>query len=155
MAAALANQDVDEVVVCDDHSTDRTAELVRRAADGDDRVRIIEGAELPAGWVGKPHACHQLRKVTDAELLVFVDADVTLRPDAVARMRGLMQQYDADLLTGVPCERENTFAERLVVPLLYTTYTSWLPLPLIWLSHDPRFLAANGQLLAVKAGRLR
>jgi glycosyltransferase involved in cell wall biosynthesis len=151
IAAALANKDVDEVIVCDDHSTDDTRSLVLGHAEDDDRVRLIDGADLPPGWIGKPHACHQLRAATNAELLVFVDADVRLQPDGVARVRGLQQRYDANVLTGVPLELQRSFGERLVVPLLYTTYTSWLFLPLIWRSKDARFLAANGQLLAVQA----
>ncbi|MFT6233889.1 MAG: chlorobactene glucosyltransferase [Myxococcota bacterium] len=39
--------------------------------------------------------------------------------------------------------------ERLVVPLLHVTYTSWLPLALVWASRNPRFLAANGQIVGI------
>lgn len=42
-----------------------------------------------------------------------------------------------------------SWAEQLVVPLLHLTYTSWLPLFLVHRAADPRFLAANGQILAV------
>jgi chlorobactene glucosyltransferase len=41
-------------------------------------------------------------------------------------------------------------AERLLMPLLHLTYTSWLPLFLVQRSADPRFVAANGQLLALR-----
>jgi chlorobactene glucosyltransferase len=42
------------------------------------------------------------------------------------------------------------FAERLLLPLLLLTYTSWLPLHLVSESRDPRLVAANGQLLAIR-----
>lgn len=49
-----------EVLVLDDRSTDFTASIVQRVADGDSRVRLITGEPLPEGWAGKPFACHQL-----------------------------------------------------------------------------------------------
>ena len=44
--------------------------------------------------------------------------------------------------------------ERLVVPLLHVTYTSWLPLALVWASKNPRFLAANGQIVGIRRSAL-
>ena len=47
----------------------------------------------------------------------------------------------------MPRQELGSWCERLVLPLLHLTYVAWLPLPLIWRARDPRFLAANGQLL--------
>jgi cellulose synthase/poly-beta-1,6-N-acetylglucosamine synthase-like glycosyltransferase len=58
---ALASSGVAvEVVVMDDGSTDRTAEIVRAAAAGDPRVRLGTCPPLPPGWTGKVHACARL-----------------------------------------------------------------------------------------------
>jgi hypothetical protein len=102
--------------------------------------------------VGKPHACHQLARLARGDLLVFVDADVVLDPDALGRVIALLDRYGAEVLTAVPGQVTGSFVERLVLPLLHLTYVAWLPLALIHGTHDPRFLAANGQILAVSRG---
>ncbi len=72
-----------------------------------------------------------------------------LAPDAVQRLADLRARYDASVVTAFPAQQMQTLAEAHVLPLLALTYTSWLPLPLVWASRDPRFLAANGQVLWV------
>lgn len=69
-----------EVIVVDDQSSDGTAELARREG-----ARVVSGSELPAGWYGKPWACHQGAEVATGEWLLFLDADLELEPDALQR----------------------------------------------------------------------
>ncbi|HET6763420.1 MAG TPA: glycosyltransferase family 2 protein, partial [Longimicrobiaceae bacterium] len=144
----------DEVVVCDDGSTDGTAAVVQRLAMEDARVRLITAGPLPAGWVGKPHACHRLAQEARGDVLVYVDADTVAGPECLARLGSLLADYGAEVATVAPCQRMGTFAERLIVPLLALSYVAWLPLPLVWRSPDPRFLVANGQLLAIRRAAL-
>lgn len=138
-----------ELIVYDDGSTDLTPDLLAARA-GDPRLKVVEGRGLPEGWVGKPHACHQLSRYARGDLLIFVDADVVLDPGALSRIVGLMQDYEANVLTAVPAQQTGSLMERLVLPLLHLTYTAWLPLVMVHRTHDPRFLAANGQILAVQ-----
>ena len=59
--AALASRGVDlEVVVLDDGSEDRTAEIVAGIAARDPRVRLETAPPLAPGWCGKQHACAAL-----------------------------------------------------------------------------------------------
>jgi glycosyltransferase involved in cell wall biosynthesis len=138
-----------EVVVADDHSSDQTPQILAALCAENPRLRVIQPPTLPQGWVGKPHACHRLSQAAKGDLLVFVDADVRLAPDGLARISSLKREYRADVVTAYPREITGTFAEHHLMPLLALTYTSWLPLALVWASPNPRMLAANGQVLAV------
>lgn len=150
-AALAAIGPEEEVIVADDGSTDATGAILARLAAEDARLRIIHPPPLPAGWVGKPHACHHLARAATGQVLLFVDADVTLAPDALARLADLAARYAAPVVSAFPAQRTRTPAEALLMPLLALTYTAWLPLPLVWASPDPRLLAANGQVLRVQA----
>ncbi len=134
-----------EIIVLDDRSTDGTADLVRALAPG---VRLVSGAEPPPGWLGKPHACHQLAAHADSDVLVFVDADVTLAPHAVAAAVAMLD--DLDLVSPYPRQIAVTFSERLVQPLLQWSWLTFLPLRLAERSPRPSLSAANGQFLAVR-----
>jgi hypothetical protein len=145
---ALLREPVDEVVVYDDGSTDATPDILARLCQEDARLRVVRGVPLPAGWVGKPHACQRLGEHATGDVLLFVDADVRLEPGALARIHDLLD--GVDVLTAVPRQRTGSFAEHLVLPLLHLTYVSWLPLALIPRVQAPSVLAANGQILAVR-----
>jgi len=143
-----------ELVVCDDGSTDDTAGVVRRVVGGDPRVRLLTGDPLPAGWLGKPHACAQLARAADTrvEVLVFLDADVVLAPDALVRSVALLGATGLDLVCPYPRQVVIGVVQRLVQPLLQWSWATTLPLRLAERSPRPSLGAANGQLLAVDRG---
>ena len=142
-----------EVIVYDDASSDDTAGVVRGV--GGARVRILEGGELPAGWLGKPHACAQLGAAATGSVLVFVDADVVLTEDAVAGAVALMRRRQLQFVSPYPRQLSGSWSERLVQPLLWWSWLTFLPVRIAERSGRPSLAAANGQLLVVDAESYR
>jgi hypothetical protein len=117
---------------------------------------VLDGADLPPGWWGKSWACAQLAEsAPDAEVLVFVDADVVLEPHAVASSVALLRWAALDLLSPYPRQVAESAAERLVQPLLQWSWLTTLPLRAAERSSRESLAAANGQLLVVDAAAYR
>jgi len=166
--AVLASQGVElEVIVLDDHSTDRTAEVVREIAAKDGRVRLVPAPELPAGWNGKQFACYTLSQLARFDVLTFLDADVRLTPDALARMVAFRERNGAALVSGFPRQETATLLEKLLIPLINWLLVGYLPMVGMrvlrwaafgagcgqWFLTDRASYAAVGGHSAVKASR--
>lgn len=141
-----------EVVVLDDGSGDDPASVVQALArDSGGRLRLVRGAELPAGWLGKSWACAQLAREARGEVLLFCDADVAAGPRAVRRTIALLQRHAADAVTAIPRHRLGTWAEAAVVPLVaQLPVAATLPLALVPRTAAPSLSMANGQWLAFR-----
>ncbi len=149
--AALASRDVSiEVIVLDDHSEDATAMLVADIARRDDRVRLVQAPPLPAGWCGKQHACHVLAKEARYPLLAFLDADVRIKPDGLARLAAFQAFRNADLVSGIPRQETGTLLERMVIPLIHFVLLGFLPMTWMRRSRHPAFAAGCGQLFLAR-----
>lgn len=72
-----------EVIVLDDRSDDATRQEAATRQATDDRVRIESGVERPEGWMGKVWACHNAQQKARGDILLFIDADVRLEPEAI------------------------------------------------------------------------
>ncbi len=117
-----------EVLVLDDHSEDGTAQIVRELAANDSRLRLETAPELPAGWCGKQHACFTLARLARYDVFVFLDADVRLQPDTVARTVAFLDQSQAALVSGVPWQQTETFGEKMLIPLIHFVLLGYLPI---------------------------
>lgn len=146
---ALAN----EVLIYDDESDDDTGAIALRLARSDARVRLLRGERLPSGWIGKLHACQRLFEAASSEILIFVDADVQLEPLGLARLLSALGP-GIDIVSAVPRQKAESAAERAIIPLLLLTYVAWLPLVWIETRTSPSFVAANGQLIALRRASL-
>ena len=147
----LASEGVDlEVLVLDDHSEDATAEVVRDLAESDPRVRLEEAPPLRPGWNGKHHACDALWQEAGHPVLVFMDADVRLEPRALLRIAGFLENRKADLVSGFPAEVTETWAEKLVIPLLHFILLGFLPIWWMRRSRHPAFAAGCGQFFMIR-----
>jgi hypothetical protein len=74
---------------------------------------VLRVDELPAGWLGKCHACWTgAARAGAAEWLLFVDADSRLAPDLVSRALATARAADAAHLCLIPQLAGQTFAGR-------------------------------------------
>ncbi|ETW98203.1 MAG: hypothetical protein ETSY1_19755 [Candidatus Entotheonella factor] len=149
--AALNSHDVAlEVIVLDDHSEDETAAIVRQLAATAPRVRLESAPPLQAGWCGKQHACATLAEHASHPLLVFVDADVRLASDGLARMAAFLQNSRASLISGVPRQETMTLGEKLLIPLIHFLLLSFLPMHRMRQSSHPAYGSGCGQLFMAR-----
>lgn len=138
-----------EVLIYDDESSDGTAARARRAAEGAAHVRVIDGGPLPAGWRGKPWACHRLAREARGQVLVFADADVLPVPDALARIVSALGTLEADAVSAVPAHASPSRLVQLLAGIQNWAVLAFVP---SWLPprRGGRVVAAlNGQLMAV------
>ncbi len=144
--SVLASRGVElEVIVLDDLSADGTAEVVREMARKDSRVRLEHAPPLPAGWCGKQHACHVLAGIARHPLLTFLDADVRLEPDALARLAAFLEHSRAELVSGFPRQETGSFLEKLLIPLIHWLLLGYLPMGRMRRTRRPGYGAGCGQ----------
>ncbi len=140
-----------EVIVVDDRSTDATRAILARIAAEDRRLFVVDGAELPAGWVGKPWALAQGVRAARGSWFLFTDADSYHEPFGTASAVAFARERGAQALSIATFQEMETFAERAILPTL---------LGMIFLASGsfadlndpakPECALANGQYLLVE-----
>ena len=149
---ALASRGCEvEIIVMDDGSTDATASLVQTMAAEDVRVTLRSAPALPAGWNGKQHACWALAQAARHPLLCFVDADVRLEPECVARMAKFLASSKSSLVSGFPRQITRTPMEWLLLPLIHFVLLGFLPIGRMRAGTNPGFAAGCGQFMMVRS----
>ncbi|MBE0642247.1 MAG: glycosyltransferase family 2 protein, partial [Bacteroidales bacterium] len=146
-AVLAMHHQVEEVLIYDDGSTDRTWEMIREMQILDPRVRGIQGGRLPEAWLGKNYACHCLASEARSELLLFLDADVVPEAGLASDLAARLESQCLDLISIFPVQRMQGRGEWMSVPLMNWILLSLLPLSLVRLSRRPSLSAANGQCM--------
>lgn len=113
-----------EFWVIDDQSTDQTWLILQRLKQelADPRLHILQGAARPSTepWGGKNWACFQAAQKAQGEWLLFLDADLRLKPEAIATVAQTAIDHQMDFLTCIPEIVSGSLVEWLVQPLMFT-----------------------------------
>lgn len=151
-----------DVILVDDQSRDGTSELAATTAAGiqaQDRLMIVQGRTLPAGWTGKVWAMKQGVDHADTlpqppDYVLFIDADIACAPDALRR---LVARAEADglvltsLMAKLRCE---TWAERALIPAFVFFFQ--MLYPFAWVNSRRReTAAAAGGCMLVRRDALK
>ncbi len=134
-----------EVIVVNDQSADETGEIARSFPG----IRVVDSAELPAGWAGKNHAVWLGAQFAMGEWLLFTDADTVHVPGSLRRSLDEAKEYGADLLSYSPKQEVHGFWERALMPLVFAELTRTYRTVEV---NDPqsRVAAANGQYILIR-----
>jgi len=147
---SLARQgEIAEIFVVNDHSTDRTAEVVRGLMGEIRNLQLLEAREIPAGWLGKNHAVWEGAKHATSRWLLFTDADAELRDGATARALRIAEETRAALVSFSPEQITEAWYERALIPFVYYRLAKYFPYDAV---NDAKSgaAAANGQFLMIR-----
>jgi dolichol-phosphate mannosyltransferase len=141
----LTDPDAGEVIVVDDRSADGTAEVARALG-----ARVVAGAELPPGWVGKPWALQQGLEAATGDVVVTLDADTRPGPVLLRALAAAVAAEPPRTLTSATARFDcATASERALHPsLLATLVYRFGPVDAAGPPSRPARAVANGQCLA-------
>src|SRR5712692_568725 len=133
-----------EIIVVDDDSADRTAEIAGSFLS----VRVIPAGPLPANWTGKNNAMSAGARQAKGKWLLFTDADTVHTPGSLARAVAEAEQHGAALLSYSPAQEVHGFWEKAVMPVIFAELATTYPPQAV---NDPAspIAAANGQYLMI------
>ena len=144
-----------EVIIYDDCSSDATYKICSAFAAGKSNFSIIKGDELPAGWLGKNHACHLLAQKAQGEYFLFLDADDSIENHLINSAIHRMYINKLGLLSLFPNQLMQTTGEKVTVPLLNFLLLNLLPLRLVLLVKNASIATACGQFMLFDAEMYR
>jgi glycosyltransferase involved in cell wall biosynthesis len=144
-----AQPEIGEILLVNDQSTDKTAEIVRSLMAKIPGLRLLETREVPSGWVGKNNAVFLGAKEAKSPWLLFTDADAELLPGAAARALQIAQEKSAALVSFSPEQITQTWYEKALIPFVYSRLAKHFSFEAV---NNPALpaAAANGQSLMIQ-----
>lgn len=130
-----------EVIAVNDRSTDSTSAILEALAQGDERLHVVEGEELPPGWLGKPYAMQQALSHARGEWILATDADMIFQPAVLRTALDRVLENNGDALTLIPRFETGSFWERVMIP---TWEWVFLMFTLFYRIDDPKSERAAG-----------
>lgn len=142
-------REIGEILVINDQSTDKTAEIVRGLISKIPGLRLLETRDVPPGWVGKNNAVFLGAKEAKSPWLLFTDADAELEPRATARALQIAQETSAALVSFSPEQITHTWYENALIPFVYSRLAKHFSYEAV---NDPALpaAAATGQFLMIR-----
>lgn len=134
-----------EIIVVNDHSTDRTQEIAASFAN----VRVIEANPLPPGWTGKNNAVTTGSHDAQGEWLLFTDADTVHLPGSLAGALKEAIDNDVELLSYSPEQIAASFWEMATLPVIFAELARQYPPAKVSDPSSP-VVAANGQFILIR-----
>lgn len=145
----VPQKEIGEILVVNDQSADRTVEIVRGLTARYPQVRLLEVADLPAGWVGKNNAVWTGVLEAKRQWLLFTDADAVHECDSAARALEIAKRTGSVLVSFSPEQVLETWYEKSLLPYVYNRLSARFPYEEV---NDPQktAAAANGQFLLIR-----
>ena len=147
----ITKDNVIEILVYDDDSSDETADIIKAKSIEDSRIRCMKGDGPQAGWLGKNHACHEMASAANGDFLLFLDADVRVDKELIVDSISYAEEHRLDLLSIFPVQEMKSLGEWLTVPLMNKILVGNLPLILIRETKWKDIAAANGQFMLFRS----
>jgi len=138
-----------EIIVVDDHSTDRTREIAQSFSPDHDKVRVLDAGTLPEGWTGKNNAVTTGVRQARGQWFLFTDADTGHLPGSLARALAEVRDNNAELLSYSPEQIAVTFWEMAVLPVVFAELARQYAPSVVSDPASP-VAAANGQFILVR-----
>ncbi len=107
-----------EIIAVNDRSTDRTGAVMDEVAAqsaAHTRLKVIHISQLPSGWLGKTHAMWTAGQQATGDWLLFTDADVRFKPDALRRGIAYAEAEKADHVVLFPRMIMKRAGERMMI----------------------------------------
>jgi len=127
LRSVLDQQEVGlEVIVVNDHSTDRTGEIVEEIARSDPRVTVLHDPLLLPGWLGKANAMQFGAAQATGDYLVFTDADILHAPTCFTSALAVMEQDEYDFFSFMPLWVNESIWEHMNLPIYFVGFIKFL-----------------------------